>query len=228
MRVFVAGATGLTGRSVVRHAVQAGLTTIAHVRPDSSRLDDWRARFGALGAAVDTAPWTAEGMTDAMRTHRPDRVFALLGTTRKRAAAGGGDYEAVDYGLTVMLIDAMRAAELSSSRLVYLSSEGVGPTARGAYLKVRWRVEQHLEASGLAWTIARPSFIIGPRDQSRPGESIGAAFADGVLGVARALGARRTADRYRSITGDQLAAGLVRAAVADDAAGRILSSADLR
>ena len=46
---FVAGATGFVGRAVVPALRRAGVTTIAHVRPDSARLDEWRKRFASTG-----------------------------------------------------------------------------------------------------------------------------------------------------------------------------------
>lgn len=226
MKAFVAGATGLTGRHVVEHLVAAGVEAVAHVRPDSSRLEAWRARFTELGAEVDTSPWTREGMEAAMARHAPGRVFALLGTTRAREKAGGGDYEAVDYGLSVLLVDALAAAGPSDARVIYLSSLGA-EDGRGAYLRARHRVEAHLRDSPVAWTIARPSVISGDRDEARPGETAARVLVDAVMAVV-GLVARRTADRYRSITGDALGAGLVRAALDDAAVGRVLDSADLR
>lgn len=227
MRAFVAGATGLTGRSVVEAAVARGAEAVAHVRPDSSRLAEWRARFEGLGARVDSHPWSPEGMAGAMAEHLPTHVFCLLGTTRKRARAGEGDYRTVDVGLTVMLIDAVRAAGLDRTRIVYLSSLGADKP-RGAYLHARADVEAHLRASGLPFTIARPSFIVGARDQARIGEAVGAAAADAPLKLMGLLGGRRMADRLRSIDGPTLAAGLVRAAFDPAAEGAVLDSADLR
>ena len=65
--VCVAGATGLTGREVVAQLRQRGVPTVAHVRPDSPRLDEWRARFEALGATVDTTPWAPDPLTRRLR-----------------------------------------------------------------------------------------------------------------------------------------------------------------
>jgi uncharacterized protein YbjT (DUF2867 family) len=120
---FVAGATGLTGRFVVEALRRRGITTHAHVRPDSSRLAHWQAHFQALGAVVDTTPWTQEAMNATFRALEPDLVFALLGTTRKRMQAEQTDYSAIDYGLTKVLIDAALAASgKKRPRFTYLST----------------------------------------------------------------------------------------------------------
>jgi len=234
-RAFVAGATGLTGRAVVEQLRERGVETIAHVRPDSSKLEAWRERFTALGAEVDTTAWDEAAMTDTLRERAPTHVFALLGTTRaraKRASREGRDasaetYEAVDYGLTALL---RRAAEASGhrSRFVYLSAMGVRASTRNPYMAARARIEAELRAGELPYTIARPSFILGDRDQPRRGETVGAAAVDGALGVLGALGARRLRDRYRSITGDDLAAALVRLALDPEAADRVVEADELR
>jgi uncharacterized protein YbjT (DUF2867 family) len=150
-----------------------------------------------------------------LSTLQPTHVFSLLGTTRARrresAARGATEsYEAIDFGLTAMLI---RAAVASGSkpRFVYLSSLGVREHTSNAYLAARWRAESLLHASGLPYIVARPSFITGPgRDESRPLERVGAAVVDALASVARVVGAERLASSMRSLTGAELAEGLVR------------------
>ena len=221
---FVAGATGYTGNALVPELVRRGITTTAHIRPDSGRLTEWRARFAAAGAEVDASPWQEDAMADALARARATVIYALLGTTRAR----GGDYQGVDYGLTALLLRAARRAA-PGARFVYLSSVGVGPNARGEYLKVRWRFEEELRASGQPWTIARPSFITGPdRSESRPTERISAAMADTLLRGAALLGARGVHARYASMTAAGLARALAHAGLAPDAAARVLDAEALR
>lgn len=230
-KAFVAGATGLTGRDVVRALRERGVDVHAHVRPDSRELDAWRRRFGALGAEVDTTPWDEEAMRTRLTALAPTHVFALLGTTKKRgraAASSGRDesYEAVDYGLSALLLRASSACG-SSPRFVYLSSMGVGPSTRSPYLAVRHRLEEELRASKLPWFAARPSFIVGERDEARPLERIGSALGDGMLALAGVVGARKLRERYRSQTGEELARALVRLAL-DEVPNRVVSSDELR
>jgi nucleoside-diphosphate-sugar epimerase len=234
MIAFVAGSTGYTGREVVRALRTRGIETVAHVRPDSPRLEEWRERFAALGARVDSTPWELSDMTATLAALRPGAVFALLGTTRARArrakTAGKGDagYEAVDYGLTMLLL---RAAERSGSRprIVYLSSAGAGGGGRNAYLKARASVEQALREGGLPFTVARPSFITGPdRDEFRPLERIVSQLVDGGLAVAAVVGGRQLRERYRSTTNVVLAEALVRLALDPGMAGKVVESEGLR
>jgi uncharacterized protein YbjT (DUF2867 family) len=228
---FVAGATGYTGRAVVHELRARGVSTYAHVRPDSPKLGEWRRAFEPLGAVVDTTPWTPEAFAARFAEVRPTVAFALLGTTKARARAAGraggapADYETVDWGLTVLLVEAARTV---GAKVVYLSSAGADARSRSAYLAVRGRVEARLRESGLPFVSARPSFITGPdRDESRPAERVGAVVADGALGLLGALGARRLRDRYRSTTNVALARALVRLGLDAGATG-IVESEDLR
>ncbi len=249
---FVAGATGYVGRALVRElgaragagrpggagpggAAPGGGGPVAHVRPDSPRLAEWRATFAALGAAVDATPWEEAAMADTLARLAPPAVFALLGTTRRRGAGTGDTYESVDYGLSALLLRAARrAAERTgrAPRFVYLSAVGARAGASNSYLAVRGRLEAELAASGLPWVVARPSFITGPdRDESRPAERVGAAVVDAALWPLRVLpsaAARRFADRYRATTAAELARALVRAAEDPGAAGRALEGDALR
>ena len=233
MIAWVAGATGYTGREVVRVLIERGAEVHAHVRPDSPRRAEWAERLGALGAVVEVTPWTDAEQAAALRRVRPTEVYALLGTTqaRARAAARAGappaDYAAVDVGLTLCLLGAAVAAG-SQPRFIYLSALGSGPGARGAYMQARAEVEAAVRASGLPFTIARPSFITGPdRDEARPAERAAAAVSDAALGVLGRLGARRLRDRYRSNDAASLARALVRLAADPGAAGAIVLAEDL-
>ncbi len=226
---FVAGATGYTGREVVRILVDRGYRAVAHVRPDSAHVHLWSERFAHLGAEADMTPWTLDAMTAILERRRPELVFALLGTTRRRMAQSGGtdSYETVDYGLTMMLLEAAMRA-VPSARFVYLSAIGVRDGKTRGYLGARSRAEAVIRTGGMPFTIARPSFITGrDRDQDRPLERLAANLSDVVLTVISHLGARRLADRYRSTTNVALADALVRRALDPAAANRTLEGPDL-
>ncbi len=215
---FVAGASGYTGQAVVRALRAAGAPVVAHIRPGSAQAATLRPAFEALGATVDQTPWAPEALRARIAALAPRGAFALLGTTRARGAAEAkrgeapSTYASVDQDLSLMLLAAC-AAETSVPRpiFVYLSSMGADRPGGNAYLAARHRVEAELRVGALPYLIARPAFITGPdRGEDRPAERWGAAATDGLLDLARALGAKRFADRLHSID----AAGLARALVA--------------
>jgi nucleoside-diphosphate-sugar epimerase len=226
---FVAGATGFTGREVVRQCAARGHRTVAHVRPDSPRLAEWRQRFDAWGAETDTTPWELGAMTERLVALRPDAVFALLGTTRargRRVRRAGGDpesYETVDYGLTRLLLEASGYVQ-PPPRFVYLSAAGTSRSAASPYYAARAKLETLLREGRVPFVVARPSFITGAdRDDERPMERIGARISDSALRVAAALGAKRSYERYRSTTNERLAAALVHLAFDPGASGFVES-----
>lgn len=226
--LFVAGATGFTGREVVRLACAAGLPTVAHVRPDSPGLVDWRSRFASMGAEVDETPWQTPAMKQALIDRECDVLFALLGTTKKRgrAAAKQGSketYETIDYGLSALLLEAALKSQ-RSPRFVYLSSMGVTASTKNAYLSVRHRLETELAASGLPFCVARPSIIGGERDEARPGEAAGLLAVDAALSVVGALGGRRLRNKYRSQDNTTLATALLSMALDEGAVGKTFES----
>jgi len=233
---FVTGATGFTGREVVRLLREEGVPTVAHVRPDSGRLAQWGERFTAQGAEVDATPWETDAMAQTFARLRPAVVFALYGTTRarmKQAAREGADpaandYMKVDYGLTMILIQAAQQAGVTP-RLVYLSAAGAGKPSLSPYGQARHRADRAVRESGLPFTVVRPSFIVGDgRDEPRPGERYGAALIDGALRLVGALGAKRMEARYRSTTNTVLARALVRLALDPDGENKIFESEQLR
>jgi len=228
---FVAGATGYTGREVVRQLRDRGVRTVAHVRVGSV-ASRWVDAFRGWGAEVDEVPWDPGALRDALGRARPDVVFSLVGTTRaraKRESLQAEDiYDAVDFRLHAMLVDAVSAA-CPNARLVYLSSLGADASSRNPYLAARGRSERKLVESGLPFTIARPSFISGPdRDRPRRLERITAQAADRLLGLAGALGARGVRERYRPIDNVSLARALIAAAFDRALAGRTLQAEDLQ
>ena len=236
-RIFVAGATGYTGRATVQRCIELGAVTVAHVRPDSGRLDAWRARFGRLGAQVTEAAWQPAAMERALATFRPTYVFALLGTTRRRARAAARSgaaesYRSVDLGLTCLLIDAaVRAAAVTGvrPRLVYLSAIGARADSGNSYLRVRGEVEERLAGCGLPWLAVRPSFITGAdREEGRPAERITAAAVNALLAGLAPFGGRGLRRRYRSATAEELARGMVCVSLRETGAGRAVGMEVLR
>jgi uncharacterized protein YbjT (DUF2867 family) len=164
-RLFVAGATGAVGSSLIPLAARAGVPLVPHVRPKSAD----RLAHPDKAALELTDP----GLADAMRGCTT--VVQLIGTMRKRFSSGD-TYESSDVGTTRLLVEAAKRAEVD--HLVLLSSVGAGRPF-GAYLKAKARAEALVRESGLAFTILRPSAFEDREGQAMPG----ARFVTSLLGL---------------------------------------------
>jgi len=199
----------------VDELVRNGTAVLAHIRPDSPSRARFEETFSRKGVEVLACEWSAEALHKALSAFTPTTVFSLLGTTAAQAKrldiTPAQAYDRIDVGLTLMLFNAVQQVN-PLTRFMYLSSLGAGKPW-GAYLQARHRVERAIIESDASYTIVRPSLITGPdRDESRLTERIGAAVGDTTLSLFRVLGAKRTAQRYRSQSGEHLARAMVRLA----------------
>ncbi len=236
--VFVLGATGYVGSAVVeRLAESAHLgAVVAHVRPGSARADLAIARCAALGPKVhvNRAPLEAGPLGDSLERWTPTHLFLCHGTTAKRARSEdlAAPYEAIDVGLTRLLVDAALAQAPEPDlgpRVVHLSSVGASPSSRSPYLAARGRAEGIVRDSGLPFTICRAPLLTGPdRDEHRPGEVWGRRLLDPLLLALGAIGLGDLRDRYRSMDASECAAGLVRSGFHYMTINRIVESDELR
>lgn len=209
---FVAGSTGYVGQAVVAELRSRDIQCIAHIRPQSSRLERLGPHFESLGAQVESTPWEILALQKTLQRGQVSHVFCLIGTTRKQAGAEGVQgniYEQVDLRLTEALVGAAKNSEIQP-RFIYLSSIGAKADAKSKYLQARGKAEATLKLSGLSYVIARPSFITGSgRDEFRPLERMSASLSDGVLGLASLFGAKKLKRKYESSSAGLLARRLV-------------------
>jgi uncharacterized protein YbjT (DUF2867 family) len=180
-RLFVAGSTGATGRTLLRLSGAGRKDILAHRRRKAEGAAE---QHEVVFELTDRASLVA-----ALRDCTT--VLQLIGTTRKRFATGD-TYETSDIGTTRQLVDAAREAGVD--HLVLLSSVGA-EKPMGAYLKAKAKVESIVRESGIPYTIFRPSAFIGD------GHSV-----PGIVGaMTRMLGL----DRYRPIALEDLARALL-------------------
>lgn len=205
MQFFVFGATGLTGREVVRQLAQRGQSVTAHIRPDSRRYEQWNNYFSHLGVTVSSADWQQEAVERALEESSPECVFCLVDQIR------GGDVDP-----TLLALEAA-AATGRSPRFVVLSCYR-SPSA----------TEATIRRSTLPWIIARPAAITGERDELRPLEWAGTRGLDAVLRLGGTLGLSRLRDRYRSIGHRRLASALLDLALDPESTFACFDPSELR
>ena len=167
--VLVAGATGGTGRALVRNLSAQGFAVKALVRDeDKARAvlgDDIRYAVGdvrdinTLALAMDDAAY----------------VISAIGASRSDPT---NNPEAVDFAGVKNLADA--AAQMGIKQFVLVSSSGVTQEdhflnkAFNNILKWKFAGEEALRASGVAYTIVRPGGLV-----NTPGGADAVVFAQG-------------------------------------------------
>ena len=164
---LVTGASGFVGGHLVEALVASGQRVRCLVRPKSDRrwLDGVGVTY-AVGAVDDVA-----AMRHAL--DGVDVVFHLAGLT---TAPRESDYDRVNHGGVVRLVDAMSARP---ARLVFCSSLAAGGPARagrplteadppapiGPYGESKARAAQVVLAAGMPAVVVRPPAVYGPRER---------------------------------------------------------------
>jgi uncharacterized protein YbjT (DUF2867 family) len=153
--VFVTGGTGFVGRAVVEALLAHGHRVRCLVRAGSEGRLPRRDGIEPVPGDV-TRP---EGLANAARG--ADAAVHLVGIIREFPRRGI-TFEGLHTRATEHVLGAAREAGVR--RLLHMSALGTGPQARSRYHLTKWAAEEAVRASGLAWTIFRPSVVFGPGD----------------------------------------------------------------
>jgi uncharacterized protein YbjT (DUF2867 family) len=149
--ILIVGASGSLGRELVQRLLDRGEGVRVSTRRPETVAD--LAAHGAdvvQGDLTDTAGWPA-----ALRD-----VETLVISAHALLGRGANRSELVDGLGVTALIDAARDADVR--RVVYVSVRGAGPDHPVSFCRTKHRVEEHLRASGLAFTIVRPTAFFVP------------------------------------------------------------------
>ena len=158
--VFVAGATGAVGSVLVPYLRESHFAVIPHVRPKTAEHHPLAKDHCAPIADLSDTARIDEQMA------RAHSVVCLVGTTRRRFAAGD-TYDSSDYRPVVQLLESARRAPLLEPRhFVLVSSLGAKPGS--GYLGWKFKAEEAVRGSGLPHTILRPSFLDTRGSPSHP------------------------------------------------------------
>jgi NADH dehydrogenase len=151
MKVFLLGATGFIGSRVMERLLEDGHEVVALVRDPTTVAA--RERLTVL-----------KGDVAVRRTYR-GQLFQCqasincVGLLRERINHPGERYARVVVQGTESWVE--EAREAGVKHLVYVSANGAA--AQGTkYQRTKWLAEQAVQRAGPAWTIFRPSFVIGP------------------------------------------------------------------
>lgn len=153
--VLVTGGAGLVGTHTCGALASAGWRVRALVR-DRERA---AARLASSGAELVLGDLRDAGaIADAVRGC--DAIVHLAAIAIERE---GATYERVNAEATVALLAAARAAGIA--RFVHMSQNGAASDSPYRFLRSKGIAEDAVRASGLSWTVLRPSVIFGPEDE---------------------------------------------------------------
>jgi len=152
MKIFISGGTGFVGERVCRALRERGheLRLLVH------------RRLGAAESGIEVIEGDVTRLESfAAGVNGCDAVINLVGIIREFPERGI-TFERLHVQATAGLLEATRKAGIS--RYLQMSALGTRPAAASAYHQTKWRAEELVRASGLEWTVFRPSLIFGPRD----------------------------------------------------------------
>jgi uncharacterized protein YbjT (DUF2867 family) len=154
-RVFVTGSTGFVGKHVARALLAQGFLVRCLVRPGSEH--DLKGF-----ASIDRVPGDVlepDGLTPSIEGCAA--IVHLVGIIREQPSRGV-TFERLHAQATRNMLELARKAGVP--RYVQMSALGTRPGARAHYHRTKWEAEEAVRASGLDWTIFRPSIIFGRGD----------------------------------------------------------------
>lgn len=188
--VLVAGATGLVGRELLR--LLSAERGVREVRALVRRR---------LITRADSKVRECLGELDRLDAHpewfRVDAVFCALGTTIKKAGSQEA-FRKVDFELPLAVARAGRAQ--GARHFLLVSAMGASPRSTVFYSRVKGELEDAILQLGYpSVTLARPSMLMGDREERRPGEELAKKLAWLVPG------------RWAPVHAESVAAALVRA-----------------
>lgn len=153
MHIFLTGASGYVGTAVLDHLLAHGhtVTALVHRRPPGKR----EGVTYAQGSVVDQ-----ESLTRAMQG--ADAVVHLVGIIVEKPHRGV-TFDRIHVEGTKNVLAATKSAGIR--RYLHMSALGARPNATARYHQTKWAAEEAVRASGLDWTIFRPSLVAGPGNE---------------------------------------------------------------
>lgn len=202
--ILLAGATGLTGEHLLDRLLNE--RTVERVLAPSRRPLAAHPRLeNPVGELADLLPQLGGPV---------DTAFCCLGSTIRQAGSQEA-FRAIDLDLVVAV--GRRARELGARHYLVISALGADRGSSVFYNCVKGEMEDALRDQG--WpqlTLARPSLLLGPRQEFRLGERLAAPLMRLIPG------------KYRGIEACTLARALWRLALETGEGTRVVESDELR
>ncbi len=144
--ILIAGGTGTLGSRIVPLLTARGLSVRILTR-DVSRAEH------LLGPLVEVVLGDARDLASVQRAM--EGVHTVISAIQGFQGPGNGSPRTVDYAGNRNLIAA--AVGAGSGHFILVSMHGAAPDSQMELSRMKYRAEQELQASGLAWNIIRPT-----------------------------------------------------------------------
>ena len=152
MKVLVTGGTGFVGGHLIRELRRNGHTVVV--------LSHHRARGPEQGITIVRGDVT-DPVSVGAAAWGCDAVINLVGIIRE-IPSKEITFDRLHTLATRNVVDGAREAGIR--RYLQMSALGTRKDAVSNYHRTKYAAEEYVRASGLDWTIFRPSLIFGPRD----------------------------------------------------------------
>ncbi|MFL6389081.1 MAG: complex I NDUFA9 subunit family protein [Terriglobales bacterium] len=153
MKVFLTGATGFVGRHMLERLLADGHAVRSLIR------DPQKAGLAENAKAELVAGDVVEGTRLDERMQGCDAVIHLVGIIVEK---GTNTFERVHHLGTRNVVEAAKRAGIK--RFVQMSALGVRADGVAQYQTTKWKGEEEVRQSGIAFCILRPSLIFGQGD----------------------------------------------------------------
>ncbi len=155
MKVLLSGATGFVGSQILEVLAKEGHTIRVIAREPSQCV--------VIQKKYNLEIFHGNILHGASIAGCMDGIEAVIHIVGVIAEVGENTYDRVHRVGTQNLIAEAKKAKVK--RFIHMSALGVRANARSQYHQSKWAAEEAVRASGLDWTIFRPSIIYGPKDE---------------------------------------------------------------
>lgn len=152
-RILVLGASGLIGRFITDDLRLRGFHVVGVARSLAPSQ-----RVSSLDLELPVMSLAPPALAQLLRTHAIDLVVNCLGVLQD---GPGSDTQAVHRDFVARLCEAIGTSG-RAVRLVHISIPGVAADDHTAFATTKRAAERLIEASGLAYAILRPGFVVAP------------------------------------------------------------------
>ena len=154
MRIFVTGGTGFVGSHIIENLLKEGHEVVVMTRSSADSVNPTEKKIRKVQGDL----FNKDSIKEHLRNI--DAIIHLVGIIVE--ARGEGSFEKVHYEGTKYIVDS--AVDMGIRKYIHMSALGAEEGAKSKYHQSKYIAEEYVKASGLDYTIFKPSVIHGEGD----------------------------------------------------------------